>query len=57
MSEMTIPEIRKAIADLKEDIAKECEENHSNCQACFYERRCSDEVRAAQSRVLQRGKS
>ena len=45
MSEkMTIPEIKKAIENLQEDIARECNENHGNCQACSYERRCGDEV-------------
>ena len=44
MSRMTIPEIRKAIENLRADIVKECDEWDRNCQACSYERRCGDEV-------------
>lgn len=41
---MTIPEIRKAIDETRADIAHECDIWEHNCQACSYERLCSNEL-------------
>ena len=51
MANEKIMNLQKRLADLRKDIADECERWKHNCQACTYERLCGDEAECLEKQL------